>query len=169
MIMLAKMDFFRPTKGMVTMHLYHGKSLRHGRYCEIGRPYLLTTVTHRRKQFFRDFRLARIVVAELRDVTERGFVDTLAWVIMPDHLHWLIVLRNSDLGKIVNRVKSRSAIFINREINGSGQIWQHGFHDHALRKEEHIEEVARYVVANPLRAGIVRRLGDYPHWDACWV
>jgi hypothetical protein len=29
--------------------------------------------------------------------------------------------------------------------------------------------MARYVVANPLRAGLVKRLGDYPLWDAIWL
>jgi putative transposase len=29
--------------------------------------------------------------------------------------------------------------------------------------------IARYIVANPLRAGLVERLGDYPHWDAVWL
>ena len=30
-------------------------------------------------------------------------------------------------------------------------------------------KLARYVVANPLRAGLVEKLGDYPLWDAVWV
>jgi hypothetical protein len=29
--------------------------------------------------------------------------------------------------------------------------------------------LARYIVANPLRAGLVEHLGDYPHWDAVWL
>jgi len=29
--------------------------------------------------------------------------------------------------------------------------------------------IARYIVANPLRAGLVSRVGDYPLWDACWL
>ncbi len=48
-------------------------------------------------------------------------------------------------------------------------LWQKGFHDRALRREEDLVTVARYVVANPLRAGLVEKLGDYPLWDAIWV
>ncbi|MNW20243.1 hypothetical protein D3C71_2205540 [compost metagenome] len=48
-------------------------------------------------------------------------------------------------------------------------LWQKGFHDRALRREEDLLKVARYVVANPLRAGLVEKLGDYPLWDAIWV
>jgi hypothetical protein len=29
--------------------------------------------------------------------------------------------------------------------------------------------VARYIVANPLRAGLCRHLGDYPLWDSVWL
>ncbi|MES9878966.1 MAG: transposase, partial [Candidatus Sedimenticola sp. 1PA] len=32
-----------------------------------------------------------------------------------------------------------------------------------------IKELARYIVANPLRGGLVESIGDYPHWDAMWL
>ncbi len=43
------------------------------------------------------------------------------------------------------------------------------FHDRAMRKEEDLKAAARYIVANPLRAGLVERCGDYPLWDAVWL
>ena len=47
------------------------------------------------------------------------------------------------------------------------QVIRH--HDRALRRDEDLLAVARYIVANPLRAGLVRRVGDYPLWDAVWL
>ena len=47
--------------------------------------------------------------------------------------------------------------------------WQSGFHDHALRTEEDVRNVARYVIANPQRAGLVEHVSDYPWWDARWL
>ncbi|MFK5927062.1 MAG: hypothetical protein QM483_10570 [Desulfuromusa sp.] len=47
-------------------------------------------------------------------------------------------------------------------------IWQKGYHDHALRDDEDLRQVARYIVANPVRAGLVVRAIDYSHWDAEW-
>jgi hypothetical protein len=38
-----------------------------------------------------------------------------------------------------------------------------------LRKDEDLQTVARYIVANPLRAGLVEKIGDYPLWDAIWL
>jgi len=43
------------------------------------------------------------------------------------------------------------------------------YHDRALRREYDVVRVARYIIANPLRAGLVDKVGDYPHWDAVWV
>ena len=42
-------------------------------------------------------------------------------------------------------------------------LWQKGYHDHVLRREEHIGAVARYIFANPVRAGLVEAIEDYPY------
>lgn len=89
---------------------------------------------------------------------------SLCYVLMPDHLHWLIQLgETSTLSALVRTVKSVSALRIGRPI------WQAGYHDRAIRTEANVRAVARYIVANPLRAGLVARVGDYPHWDAVWL
>ena len=88
---------------------------------------------------------------------------------MPDHLHWLIRLGDGTLDELMRRIKARSSLAINRHNGRNGRLWQDGYHDHALRHEDGLQELARYVVANPLRAGLVERLGDYSHWDAIWL
>jgi len=148
---------------------YQGNKLRKGRFSETGRAYFITTVTNERKAVFDDRLLARLLVAELRQATETGFVESLAWVIMPDHLHWLFILRKGTLDSVINCVKSRSAISINSHIGTNGRFWQKGFHDRAIRRDEDIRSVARYIVANPLRAGITDDIGTYPLWDATWL
>jgi len=96
--------------------------------------------------------------------------ETLAFVIMPDHVHWMLqITGDADLSSIVQIVKSVSAHDLNRQLERRGPIWQKGFHDHALRQEEDIRHAARYIIANPVRAGLVESVRDYPHWDAVWV
>ena len=151
------------------MPIYHGKDLRKGRYSEPGRPYLVTTVVENREKLFKDFWLARLLVAELRATTDQGIVESLAWVIMPDHLHWLLIPKAVALKIVMQRTKSLSALSINRALGRRGPVWQKGYHDRALRREEDLLAMARYIVANPLRAGIARSLADYPHWDAIWL
>jgi REP element-mobilizing transposase RayT len=94
----------------------------------------------------------------------------LAWVLMPDHVHWLVqVGKEGNLSRVVNRLKSASGCQVHRLIGTRGPLWQQGFHDHALRAQEDVRRVARYVLANPLRAGLVQRMGEYPYWNAIWV
>jgi len=149
----------------------HGRELRKGRVSIPGQIYLVTTVTHQRQPLFNNFNNARFVIKSLRYVEHTRQLRSLCYVIMPDHLHWLLSLGNtSDLSKIVSDVKRRSSYRINEKNHSIGSvIWQPGFHDYALRKEDEIKGVARYVIANPLRAGLVDKIGDYPFWDAVWL
>lgn len=147
----------------------HASDLRKGRFSEAGRTYLITTVVHQRHSVFSEWHVARLLVNELRTAEESGLAQSLAWVVMPDHLHWLVTLQTGSLSALIQRIKSRSAISINRVLLSQGQVWQKGFHDHALRQDEDLCAVARYIVANPLRAGLAQTIGDYPLWDAVWL
>lgn len=155
--------------GKEPMTRFHGRDLRKGRWSEPGRLYLVTAVTAGRTPLFSDVGIGRLLVLELKHAAECQFATSLAWVVMPDHLHWLISPESECLSRIIQRVKSRSAIAINRALNTSGPVWQRGFHDRAVRNDEDIRAIARYVVANPLRAGLVDRIGNYPLWDANWL
>ncbi|MDR2319936.1 MULTISPECIES: transposase [unclassified Pseudomonas] len=151
------------------MPLAESHRLRRGRFSEPGRLYMLTTVTYQRQPLFHDFHHARLVVKHLRVSHDIRDCHSLAWVVMPDHLHWLIELRDVTLGTLMRKFKSRTAIALRKAGLGHTRIWQPGYQDHALRREESLVHVARYIVANPLRAGLVRSVRDYPHWDAVWL
>ncbi len=144
------------------------QNLRHGRYSAAGQIYLVTTVTLNRANVFHDLYHGRCVVAALRRAEPAA--QTLAYVVMYDHLHWLMQLKEGHrLSSVVQLVKSTSARSLNRYRNGQGAVWSKGFHDRALRKEEDVKDYARYIVANPLRAGIVGSVREYSLWDAIWL
>jgi len=144
--------------------------LRKGRFSEANRIYFITTVTHNRRKIFNDFNTARIVINSMRRLHDCEHVQSLSWVVMPDHLHWLIQLTDEcSLAEIIKCLKAQSAHSINRYLNNSGSVWQRSYFDRCLRKEEDVKGVSRYIVANPLRAGLVKEIGDYPHWDATWL
>ncbi len=150
------------------MNKPHSRDLRKGRCSEPNRVYLITAATQDRIPHFADFHIGRLLVHTLRGETARA--ETLAFAVMPDHLHWLLQLRDGyTLSRVVADVKSISARRINHALNRKGPLWQDGFHDHALRRDEDVAGVARYVVANPRRADLVKSLGDYPLWDAIWL
>lgn len=89
---------------------------------------------------------------------------------MPDHWHGLIQLAEDEsLSKLMQRVKAVSAKEINIFRMSQDTVWQKCFYDHALRTEEDIRPVAEYIIANPIRAGLVDDVGLYSFWGAYWV
>jgi REP element-mobilizing transposase RayT len=145
--------------------------LRKCRCSEAHRAYFITTVLAQREQrLFADLSLARVVISEMRRLHEAEVLHSLAWVVMPDHVHWLFQLGDLvTLSTAMKAFKARSAQRLNEKLVRSGPIWQKAYYDHALRGDEDMQGIARYIVGNPLRAGLVDRIGDYPHWDAVWL
>lgn len=136
-------------------------ALRRGRHSQPGHAYHITMVTAGRKPVFANFTAARTAIRELRRCDANRHTQTLAWVVMPDHVHWLFQLgAQHSLAKLIHGFKGRSARRINRRNKTTGPLWQRAYHDHAVRSDEDARTMARYIVANPLRAGLVKRIGD---------
>ena len=133
---------------------------------EIGAYYAVTAISAARAPLFADPRLARVVADEIASAERTGRTGSHAWMIMPDHVHWLFELRSGTLARHMQAFKSRSAIAINRLRGQRTPVWQSGYYDHRLRSSEDLLDQVRYIVANPLRKGLVERIEQYPHW-AC--
>lgn len=145
-------------------------ALRRGRFSGAGQVYFVTTVSKDRQPLFEEFALARMVVSHMRQLQDETVLESLAWVVMPDHLHWLFALKpGHGLAEVMKKLKGRSSTPYRNMSGVREALWQPNYQDHALRNEEDLQELARYIVANPLRKGIVRSIGDYPHWDAVWL
>jgi REP element-mobilizing transposase RayT len=141
---------------------FRGYALRKGRCAIPGCCYLVTAVTLNRFPAFRDHRHARIAARAFYADSVQIHGQTLAYVVMPDHIHWLLRLKGS-LSEAVRLYKSTVSVRI------ACPLWQRGFHDHALRQEEDLLAAARYIVANPVRANLVQSVGEYPYWNAVWL
>lgn len=148
---------------------HQSRQLRIGRHSEKGRIYLITANTKDRQPIFGDWIVGRLIAKQFQQAERDGLVKSLAWVVMPDHFHWLFELDSDSLSYVVGRTKSLVNLTVNAAQGRTGSIWQPGFHDRAIRREEDLRALAFYVVMNPVRAGLVERMGDYPLWDAAWV
>jgi putative transposase len=132
--------------------------------------YHITACTINRQAFFHNFQYARLLINEMTILVAKQEISSIIWVIMPDHLHWLFQLTSDkNLSKVIQILKGRSSRAINRYEKSAGFSWQRGFHDHAIRTEENLLAVSRYIVANPLRAGLVDYVGNYPFWDSVYL
>ncbi|HEX7338550.1 MAG TPA: transposase [Rhodanobacteraceae bacterium] len=144
------------------------QALRRGRVSLAGQVYLLTTTTAGRRHLFSRFAIARTVCQCMADPACWPRCSLLCWVLMPDHWHGMVCLdAEGDISTTMNRWKAIATRRLHRQ-GLAGQVWAKGFHDHALRYEDDLRHVARYIVANPLRAGLVGDVLDYPYWDCVW-
>lgn len=81
---------------------------------------------------------------------------------MPDHVHLLIEGRSerSDLHRFIKRSKQSSGQ--SYAMAGNGPLWQDSYYDHVVRPEEDLSGIAKYIIENPVRAGLVKSPLDYP-------
>ena len=81
-------------------------------------------------------------------------------VLMPDHLHALMSFaRDRSMNSAIAQWKRYAA----RETTIH---WQADFFEHRLRNDENLQEKARYVRMNPVRAGLI---GDPEKWPYTWA
>ncbi|MGH8397648.1 MAG: REP-associated tyrosine transposase [Gammaproteobacteria bacterium] len=147
------------------------RDLRKGRVSESGRAYILTIVTAQRRPVFTDLVGGRIIAQAIAHHDRMGWSESLAWVVMPDHMHWLLILgERGQLHGLMRSFKDYTARILNEHLQCKGKaFWQSGYHDHAVRGDEDLRKLARYILGNPLRAGLVEDIGQYPLWDAMWL
>jgi putative transposase len=94
------------------------------------------------------------------------------FTIMPNHVHLLIEPLTNEEGEyysvatIMNLIKGRSARFINKELKRSGTLWLREYYDHYVRDENELNNIVRYIVMNPVKAGFVEKAEQ---WDWTWV
>ena len=160
----------REAVGMKTLTPPRSNALRIGRRSIAGQRYLITTLCDQRETRFAHWASASRVAAVVDSRRLWRGSRILCWVLMPDHLHLLIELgENDSLPALMRRVKCVTAGIANAVDRRRGRVWMPGYHDHTLRCDESVAATVRYMVANPVRAGLVRRAGDYPYWNCVWL
>ena len=124
--------------------------------------YLLTTCTAERRAILQTADLVGAVKARLFQACAVEGFSAMAYCFMPDHCHVLLLAGRDDSSfrSVVRRFKQTSSFDYSRD--SGKRLWQAGYHDHVLHSDEATVSVAKYVLANPVRAGLVQRFEDYP-------
>jgi putative transposase len=125
--------------------------------------YLVTICTHRRKPVFQDTTFALPATETLRGCSGQYSLGVIAYCFMPDHLHMLLAAErdHADLREFVRILTQKTAFDAKRGLGL--KLWQRSFHDHVLRTDESTELAARYILANPVRKGLVASPEEYPY------
>jgi putative transposase len=124
--------------------------------------YSLTLCTWRRFPLFTDAGLVTRCRWQLQQSAAASSVAILAYCFMPDHLHFLVEgsATEADLRRFVSGFKQRTGY--EHKTGAAARLWQAGYYDRVLRKDEESNRVAQYIFANPVRAGLVVSAEDYP-------
>jgi putative transposase len=143
-------------------------------YAIAGQPILVTICTRDRRPILAGEPIARVVNKALRAAAVTVPNDLLVWCVMPDHLHVVLAPRaGADAVSWVRLFKGQVASSARQ--SGIQKLWQRGFHDRVVRSEESVASVVRYVLGNPVRAGLARTWREWPHhgstvWDlSAWT
>ena len=104
---------------------------------------------------------------------ERRPFTILAWVVLPEHMHWLWRLPEADadfstrwrriktdFSRGLPRTERRSMVRMERGERG---IWQRRYWEHKIRDERSLQSHMDYIHYNPVRHGWVKRPADWPH------
>src|SRR5438552_9696601 len=100
----------------------------------------------------RDARIADLVTNALAYFDEVRYL-LFAWSVMPNHVH-VVFNAYEPVDAILHSWKSFTAKEANRILAREGSFWQEDYFDHTVRNPEEFRRIVRYVVENPLNAGL---------------
>ena len=128
--------------------------------------YFLTFCTAARQPTFKDKDAARAVTAQILQDAAAYCFAVPAYVLMPDHTHWLVegLSDDSELCPFVKTAKQRTGYAFRRQTGRA--LWQPSFYDSVIRNDVQVWDVIRYIVNNPVRANLVASPADYDLWGS---
>ncbi|MBM3751890.1 MAG: transposase [Acidimicrobiia bacterium] len=120
-----------------------------------GYRYFLTMCCRNRQSAFVDAVFVSRVACEIPRTAHQHQFAVLAYTFMPNHLHILVEGADEDarLQRFTSLFRRRATLAAERTFpNG---LWQKGYYERVLRRDEDSAQVIGYILANPVRAGIV--------------
>lgn len=96
-----------------------------------------------------------------RDYAEKYYVETYAYCLMSNHVHFIVTPKTEDgLARVFNTLHMKYAQYINKRRKVSGHLWQGRFFS-CLLDDVHLYRAIRDVEQNPVRAKIVELAWQY--------
>jgi putative transposase len=148
-----------------TWRVYPRVMARPPRVTAAGALYHVTSRGNRRQRTYRDSRdYERFLDLTSRVVEERAW-HCHAYCLMPNHFHLLLETPEDDLSVGMHWLKTTYAVRFNKRHELDGHLFQGRFHSVVVTREEHLIWLSRYIVRNPVRAGLCSHPGDWP-WSS---
>ena len=101
----------------------------------------------------------------LARVCEHYEISCLAWCLMTNHYHLVLQTENPNLGRAMQYLNSHFAQASNRRHGRRGPVFLRRYHPSIVESESYLMQAIRYVLLNPVKAGIVRSPGEW-RWSS---
>ncbi|MCJ7554488.1 MAG: transposase [Ignavibacteriaceae bacterium] len=108
-----------------------------------------------RKELFNQSEIFNTFESQLIIELKKYECDSYIYLFMPDHVHLLLSGKNHnfDIKKCLDRFKQKTGYWLYNQL--PEYKWQKDYYDHILRKDEDLIVQTKYILNNPVRAGIV--------------
>ncbi len=93
--------------------------------------------------------------------TKKEDFELLAYVIMSNHYHLILRLKEVPMQHFMHSIMSKYARAYNKRNKRSGHVFEGRYNSIPVEDEHHLQDLLRYVHQNPVRAGLCRRVQDY--------
>jgi putative transposase len=130
------------------------------RYWQDGNICFLTNVTlGRKKILIKNIDLFKSAIRKIKTILP---FNIIAWVILPDHFHFLIDPKGAAPSIIIKRIKLTFSMNYRKRMElRSGRIWQYRFWDHIIRNQDDMNKHTDYIHYNPVKHGLVKNPFDW--------
>src|SRR3990167_6883921 len=98
--------------------------------------------------------------------SKNGFDHAIyAYVLMPNHFHLLLQTKKVPLSKVMTSLLTSYSMYFNRKYKRVGTLFQNRFKSKLCDKDAYFLGASRYILLNPIKAGLAESLEDYP-WSS---
>ncbi len=127
-----------------------------------GALWHVTCRGNERQAIFHDDQDRNLFLSVLSEAVQLFAWKLHAYVLMGNHYHLLLETPEANLSRGMHRINAVYSQKFNRHHERAGHLLQGRFKAILVEKERHLLELVRYLVLNPVRAGLVRDAGDWP-------
>jgi putative transposase len=141
-----------------------------------GGTYFFTVKTFERQPILTEEHCRTALRQAITEVRTMLPFESIAWVLLPDHLHtvWHLPEADADFSLRWSLIKQRvtrqcadgssaAPIMRSRQKRREGAIWQRRFWEHLIRDDTDLERHVDYIHYNPVKHGYVARVTDWPY------
>ena len=153
-------------RSVASLSVFTGEMPRLPRIVVPGAPHHVTQRGNRKQRTFFQASDYFIYRSLMREQCRRRDVEIWAYCLMPNHVHWMLSpATSSGLARAVGEAHRRYTLMVNRRMGWKGYLWQGRFASFPM-EETHLYHGARYILMNPVRAGLVERAEEWPFSSA---